>query len=249
MITRKKLLAWHLSTSAVVVLAFVLFAVFVWCPPPLTSATGLTKILLTLFCVDVVLGPFLGFLFLKPERKSFRLDLIVIIGLQVVAFAYGAWTVYQGRPAYIVFAVDRFEIVSASQLETSELAKVSLSEFKSIPFLGTQYVFAEQPQNTEERNRILFSALNGADLQVFPQYYRPYAAHFQDVLAQSRTMNELLQFNPAAADVLANVVRKHEKKMEDVRYVPMAAKRQDLSVLVDAKNAEVLEVVSLRPWK
>ncbi|GAB2890824.1 hypothetical protein GCM10027046_19430 [Uliginosibacterium flavum] len=248
-LTRTQLVVTHLVISAIIVTSFILFAVLQWCPPPLTAATGLVKVLLILFCVDVVLGPILCLFFVKPARSSYRFDLATVICLQLVAFVFGAWSIYQGRPAYLVFALDRFEVVAASQIESAELAKVKHPEFKVLPQSGPVFVYAEQPNDPVEKQRILFSSMSGADLQVFPQYYRPYQEHAAEVLGKSHAIEELLKLNPEAKARLEDLQKKFARQADRFRYIPLVAKQREMSVLIDAKSAEILEIVDLRPWK
>lgn len=49
------------------------------------------------------------------------MDLTVIAVLQLGALSYGLWTVAEGRPAWLVFAVDRFELVRVLDIDKRKL--------------------------------------------------------------------------------------------------------------------------------
>ena len=85
-----------LSTFAATLGILVVFGL--WYPPPLNTASGVTRIFLIVLAVDVVLGPLLTFVVFKRGKKTLKFDLAIIATLQIAALCYGMWTVAQGRP-------------------------------------------------------------------------------------------------------------------------------------------------------
>lgn len=65
--------------------------------------------------VHVILGPLPAFAIFNPAKgwPVLRLDLTAIAMLQLAALGYGLATVYQARPAALVFEKDRFRVISA----------------------------------------------------------------------------------------------------------------------------------------
>ena len=116
--------ATHLIASALVVGIFLSIVATVWYPPPLLHLQGAVPILVTLAVVDVCLGPLITLIIAGPRkpRPELTRDLSIIVFVQLTALAYGAWTVYSGRPAFLVFNADRFDVVAATEIET-ELAR------------------------------------------------------------------------------------------------------------------------------
>jgi hypothetical protein len=106
----------------------------------------------------------------------------VIATLQLAALAYGIGVVAIARPVYMVFTIDRFDLVTANDLRGEELARVADARFKSVPWDGPRIIGVKSPADPDEQLRIIRSAANGYDLQTFPQYYVPYADLAQDVL-------------------------------------------------------------------
>src|SRR6218665_193596 len=90
----------HLGGSALVALAMLWLVFVVWYPAPLHDAVGVTNIFVMLLAGDVVIGPLLMLLVFRVGKKTLVFDMAVILLLQLSAFAYEAWTVAEGRPAW-----------------------------------------------------------------------------------------------------------------------------------------------------
>src|SRR5215467_6827215 len=102
----------HLLLSCAIVGAVLVFMVSVWYRWPLFILAGGAGITLILAGVDVTLGPLITLIIFKPGKKGLKFDLTFIALLQVVALAYGVHVIFIARPVYLVFAVDRFNLVT-----------------------------------------------------------------------------------------------------------------------------------------
>src|SRR5690348_2121328 len=112
-ISRWRAAAIHLGLSALVA-TLVLFAIrFMWYPGALFGAAGGLKLFLLIAAVDVAIGPLCTLVVFRQGKKGLAFDLATIAILQVVALSYGSWVLFDSRPAWIVFVVDRFELVRA----------------------------------------------------------------------------------------------------------------------------------------
>lgn len=106
--------------------------------PPFFEALGGRRLIALIVGVHVVLGPLITLIVFDARKKIklLKFDLAAIVILQLAALAYGVHIAFQARPAYLLFVKDRFEIVTANQLEPEQLAKVTRPEFKTAPFSG-----------------------------------------------------------------------------------------------------------------
>lgn len=107
----------HLAISLGIAGIVVWLIFWEWYPSPLHKALAVTDIFLLLLAVDVVLGPCLTLLVCKAGKKNLYFDLAVIFSLQLAALGYGLWTVAQARPAWLVFNVDRFDLVQVIDID------------------------------------------------------------------------------------------------------------------------------------
>jgi hypothetical protein len=235
----------HLLISGGVALVAVSIVFFVWYPQPLQKAVGVTEIFLLLLLVDVVLGPFLTLAVFKPTKPSLKFDLTIIATLQVGALLYGLHTVYIGRPAWIVFAKDRFEIVRAVDIDQASSEKAK-SEYKNAPPFGPKTVGVKPSSSVSERNEMLLRAAEGgADLQNFPHLYVSFEDVRKEIIARAMPFGELPQFNPAATSEIEKI--RGDYPSAD-GFVPVKAKAVDMTALVNRTKGDVIAIVDLRPW-
>lgn len=246
--TRWKASAIHLGLSIAVALSLAALLAATWYPPAYATAVGGLGLLGILAGVDVCLGPLLTLIVYAPGKASLRFDLSVIVLLQVLALGYGLYTIYWARPVYLVFAVDRFEMVAAVDIAPEDLAKARREEFRSLPLTGPQVVAAQGPTDPAEKSRMLMSALSGGpDLQNLPQYYVHYEAMAAQVRAKAQPLEQAMAKSDAARAALSAYVESHRLKPSKVKTLPLRA-RHDQTVLIDAETAAVLGVVDLSPW-
>lgn len=245
--TRFRAAQLHLLISAIVVSAVLAFAIVTWYPPPLFSAAGGKTILMIMAGIDVVLGPLLTLLVFRPGKRSLRFDLICIAVLQVCALTYGVYTVFMARPVFLVFAVDRFEVVTAAEIPPEEQAKALVPEYRYSPLWRYRTVAAELPHDLAEQQRILFISVLGADIQDFPQHYRPFdAAMARTALSRASDIAYLRLQNPEKHGEIERWLKEHALAPENVALLPVRARDRDLVAVLDRAGDQT--VVLLAPF-
>lgn len=234
----------HLAISAGVALLTVSVVFLLWYPQPLHAAVGVTAIFFIVLGVDVLIGPLLTTVVYRPGKKSLRFDLSVIALLQLSAFAYGLWTVAEGRPAWLVFSADRFDLVQAYEIDQRKIAQADDS-YRSAPWFGPRWVSAKRPESADERQTILFEAMfAGVDIPQRPELYRPLGDAAKAMQEHARPLDELLKSN-SPADVKA--VRQRWPAAD--AFLPMMARVHPVTVLIDKESAQVVAIVALNPWE
>ena len=236
----------HLILSVALVGLVGLLMMLLWYPWPIFLAAGATGLLMLVSLCDVVLGPALTFVVYRPRKRSLRTDLAVIAMLQIAALGYGMYSVYLARPVFNVFAVDRFELVSAAEMEPAQLA-LARPEYQELSLTGPRLVAAQLPDDLQERQKLMFSALNsGIDLRLLPRYYVEYHAFRKSTLARAKPIATLREYNRAGA--VDAVLENLGMSEASVVFVPLVGKRGDLTVLLDARTGAIARIVNLRPW-
>lgn len=238
---RAALIHLAFSTAIAVVAVFVVFQV--WYPAPLHQAVGVTEIFLIVLGVDVTLGPLMTLLVYKPQKRTLKFDLVVIVSLQIVAFGYGMWTVAKGRPVWLVYNVDRFDLVQAYQVDTRKLG-LAAAEYHSPSWVGPRWVAAIGPKDAEERNKMLMESLvAGVDLPHHPEYFHSISVAQGSIKQHSKAIDILLRYNSEAA-----VAQVRQRWPLADAYLPMMAKTRPVSVLINSRTSEVVAIVDLAPW-
>src|SRR5690606_4102888 len=157
---------------SVLVALIVICVVFVlWYPSPLAKAAGVTHVFLMLLVIDVILGPLLGLLVYKEGKKTLKMDLTVIILIQIAALSYGLYSMAQARPVWIAFNHDRFELVHNNELKTENIMYAQ-AQYQQPTWLTPQYIAVKPADDPQERQIEQMSAmLNGISLAQYPERY------------------------------------------------------------------------------
>jgi|SRR5208282_3260590 len=236
----------HLLLSAAIAGAMLAFMLTVWYPWPLFEAAGGDHLIFILVGVDATLGPLITLIIFKSGKKGLKLELAIIVLLQFTALSYGIHTVYLARPVYLVFTIDRFDLVTAANLDPEDLAKVALTEFKHPSWGRPCYIAAIPPRDPVERFKILKTALAGKDLQLYPQYYVPYEQpEAQSALKHAKDLDIILKRDP---EEVQNYLKSAGRAPESVKFLPLRARQRDGAVLLDAVSGLPLEIILVNPW-
>jgi len=239
----------HLGLSVAVAAAVLALVFLAWYPMPMPSLLGVEAILLIMLGVDVVLGPLFTLLVFDRRKRSLKWDLATIAAVQLAALAYGMHTVYQGRPAFVVFVKDRFEVVSPSDLQSEARSAARSHPLAAIDPLRPRWVAARLPESAEERLKILFDALShGRDVQHHPKLYVEYASESGAVLERALPIDRLRSLNPQRGAEIDAAIAATGRDAATLRYLPIRGPARDGAVLVDAANGRIERVVAVSPW-
>lgn len=240
----------HFVISAAIVGGMVVAIILLWYPPPLAALQGLTGILLILVLADIVLGPFCTFLIASPKksRSEVRRDVAFVAVVQFAALAYGVHTVWAARPAYIVFNKDRFDVVTAAELEHEYFGKRTEGEFASPPFGRPRWVHALPPASLEERNHILLSATTGGpDLRHFPALYHSWPQEVEDVRARLKPLESLSAASQENSVAVSSFLSRTGLQPSQVGYLPLMGRNHVGVVLLKKHDLAVVESLDLTP--
>ena len=239
----------HLLLSVAIGAAVLAAMILVWYPRPYFEATGGLGLVLLMIGVDVTLGPLLTTAVFNPAKGlgKLKLDLAVIGLLQLAALAYGIHVMYSARPAYLVFAVDRFDLVMANTLPATELAKAP-PPWNRVPVGRPPTVGARVPDEPKLKEESLFLALGGVDLTQQPRFFVPYAEVARDAARKGREIAELKRLNPDRAETIDAIVRASGRPESGLRYLAARAPNSDFAVIVDAADGAMVDMTIAHPW-
>ena len=247
-LNRFKASALHLALSAAIGTAVVMLMLAVWYPQQYFAAMGGATLILLLIGVDVVIGPLITLIIFDPKKKSLRFDLAVIAVLQLGALLYGCSVMFNARPAYNVFAVDRFEVVAANAIDEESREKAA-PEFRSLPLTGPKVVAARQPDDPDRLSDIVISATKGgADLANLPDLYVPYEQFRRDAGKSAKPLAELAKRHSEGAAAIRAFVAASGRAEDSMGYLPMRARNEDMAVIVDTKSGEIIGILPVNPW-
>lgn len=240
---RLKFFLSHLLLSFLIA-SVVVGLVIIWYPYPLANAVGVTNIFLMLLAIDVILGPVLGLLVYREGKKTLKFDLSVIIIIQISALCYGVFSIEQGRPAWLVFHVDRFELVRKNDLILENIDQAQ-SQFQHVSWSKPQFVSVKSAVSTKQHQNDLFTeVLGGISLAQQPDRYIELTQAKNQIQKRALPLVELQQYNQKT-----KVEKTLAKYPKADAWLPLKANAIDMVVLVHKESASIIKIVDLRPWK
>ena len=241
---RIKFFIGHLSVSLILALLVVGLVFFVWYPAPLAKAVGVTHIFLMMLIIDVILGPFLGFLVYKEGKKTLKMDLSAIILIQSLALGYGVYSIAEGRPVWLVYAIDRFELIKNNELVDINIQD-ALPQYKEKLWFQPRYVAIKLEVDSDKRSQEMFEEVfGGISLAQRPENYVPLSSISVQMKERTRKLEQLQQYNDEKL-----VQETLDKYPQANAFVPLKANAVDMTVLINKEKGEVVKIVDLRPWK
>ncbi len=186
----------HFAISVTIITGFLAFVYFIWYDQIYAALLGLIKPLSLLVSIDVLLGPLLTLLVYKKDKKLLKLDLSLIVLLQVAAFSYGAYTCYMGKPTLLVMKKDAFEVVIENEINRDELSSVVADQLSF--FAKPQYGYIP----ADKANVFKMAYLQQADVEHLT-FDLPLMAEKEVALVRAL---DLLKLNEAAVADQLNLV-------------------------------------------
>ena len=227
----------HLMSSIFIACLVLCLIFFIWYPAPLAQAVGVNHIIFMLIGIDIIIGPILSLIVYKQGKKTLIFDLTVIILLQVSALTYGVYNIAQGRPAWIVYYKNSYELIRHSDVVVEPNTKV-----KS-PWFGPEYAAVKLSRDPVKYDEELSIELSGYSLAQFPERYIDSKDTLGDMRKYGRPLSELQQFN--SVQQVKPILLRYPKA---AYFFPLKAVAEDMTVLVD-QNYHVIQIVNLRPWQ
>lgn len=237
-----KYISLYTILSLIIVLLLIFF-VFYYYPLPLIKATGASKLILITSIAILLLGPFLSLIIHNKNKKSLFLDTIYLVSLQLLALGFGVYTLYEGRPIWIVYNVDRFDLVRFNEIDTRRISQANI-EYQNTNITGVKYVAIVIPEdNIEKRNEILFDEVSfGIAPSQKPELYQPINTVKKHIIDKGKNLSDLniINGNDKAKLILE---RYHDVKA----YLPLKANTVDMTVLINSEG-NIIDIVDLKPW-
>ena len=247
--TKDKLKAFsiHLFISATIVgIVFVLIFLF-WYPRPYFEANGAWTVLRVLVMVDLVLGPLLTLVLFKRGKKGLVLDMCIVAAIQLAALIYGVHVIFDERPYYLAFAVDRFEVIGKVEIDAN---KIKYPELKIKPNQGPILVYSDFPKDKKERENFLFEVViqGKPDLERRPEYYHPYLLNKDKVLQKAKPLSDLIRGETSNQKKIDKFLKRHSDTQESYLYLPLVGKNNDLALVLDKNSGLPVDGIAIDPW-
>lgn len=238
---------WHFLVTLALAIAAAVIIFFVWYPDPFQEMLGGSKFFVLITLCDLVLGPLTSLIIYnsRKTRRALVFDYTVIGIVQIAAFVYGVMSMADARPIYVAFVKDRFEVVIAKEIDDQDLRNAS-APYRNRPKFGPVLVGTQSPTNREERNALLFSAIEGKDVQNFPRYFVPYEVSVDAIKQRARPLDDLRRLHPEAQQLIE--AEQLNVPEDQLRWLPVRSPKGFWTALLDAQTAKLLAYIPLDPY-
>lgn len=240
----------HLLITLIVAALCALLVFKIWFPAPFYQMLGGAKLFLLVTISDFILGPLISLVIYTPKKTRsvlFR-DYIVVAFIQASALVYGMHAITAARPIFIVFAVDGFEVVAAGDVTDEDLSKAPELQWRQRSWTGPQYVWAPMPEDPRERTELIFSALNGKDIQFLPKYYKSLNTGHDLIASKAKPVDQLMQKYPEQMPVIRDAISNTGRERGEILWLPVRYFESVWTVLVDKKSLLPKAWIDLDPY-
>jgi len=238
----------NLYISQAIILLFLFFAYFTWFPYSFSDLGGFFDTAWMLIFVDLVLGPLLVFFIYKKNKKYLKLDINILLTIQLFAFIYGAYSLFLKHPAYAVFSVDRFQLTNVSEIYPKPNWQEQL---KHHFFSAPKFVLAQIPTNSQDKNILIFNTIikNEPDIERRPKYFKPLSEHIKKIANKGINI-EALDLNIKEKRIFSTFKLKHQNKLNSLSYFPLKGNNHKHVIWVlDKDTLNPIEILKIDPWK
>jgi len=244
---RSRLALTHLLPSLLALAIIAGLILYAWYPYPFLQFKHGDKFSLLLILSAGLLGPALTWLVYKTNKRALAFDLVVIILVQLLAVGWGVRSIYLNRPYFMVFALDRFDVVSIREVDTTGITN---PEFLNKPFTGPILLHAEMPKDEKGFQKLLREVMfeGKPDLQYRPEFWSPYREKQQLVLKTSRPLTVLREARPESGEEIDMLARKHGVDISQLQFVPAMLAEGQFAAILDGRSGAVIDGLEIDPW-
>lgn len=244
-VTRKQAFLTHLFISMSIFLVLLYLIIFKWFPSYYFHIDGGYRGIVTIFFVDVVLGPGLTLLVFKPGKPKLKFDMSVIVVLQIAALSWGIKSVYTERPALTVFYDGKFSCMNHSEVSDFNLERLLLED-ETPPLLAV----LPRPSTHKEYEDMMLEAFRqgSAEIYVFSEKLLP-----MDVVGTTQVMNYHLDvpmnFIGSADDIekysqiWTDYLEKNPQASKKYLFYPLSCRYQNVLAVFDPEDSEIVDYV------
>jgi hypothetical protein len=247
LMTRARLFTQRFAaTASLLLVAFVVIR-FLWFPDGYFQIFGVAKLFLVLVAVNLVVGPGLSTLLYKPGKWGLSFDLIVVACIEIAILGFAMHQILERRPVFAVFAVDRFEAVTVSEVDLDSLRNSQLALPQGyMPRL----IYAELPTDLEVMSLLIDETvfLGMADIDRRPEFWKPYAQRISFIKAAAKPLATLLSLNDQRAEPIKRWLARQELSADDYAYLPIRGKTADGMMILHADIGNPVEILPIDPW-
>jgi hypothetical protein len=248
---RLKAFGLHLLASTTV-LTLIFGSLYLgWYRWPGWYLADVSQVVFVMAGVDVVVGPLLTFVIArssKPRRELAR-DIAMIVIVQLIALIYGSASIWNGRPLYYAFSETVLQLVQAYDIGADELALAHRQHAELVPhwYSLPRWIWAPLPQDPQEREKIVHSAVSGGDDVIsMPRYYKRWEQGLPELRMQLKKVDDLAYFTVADKKILKERMRAAGLAMDQPNSMPLTGRGHPLLAVFDPTSLKITAIIKVK---
>lgn len=234
--TRIKAATIHLAISSGIILGSLILACIVWYPYGLWRWAVPNNPTLLLLAVVFMIGPLLTLLVYRPGKRTLRSDLIVVALIQALFFSYAMVMLGRARPVFLVGDGAEFRMVRAYEVDRQDLAQAKSTGHPGLSLAGPQVVGIRLSDD-------LLVRVLGGDRSAEPGQHIVLTSVADSFRRQAKPL-AALRDHPVAAAQAQEALRALKRSDADTRWVSLVSADRSGILLVDAKSATPLQLLT-----
>ena len=245
--SRLRLFQIRLAASAALLLLVFALVRLLWYPGAYFTISGVSRQLWILAGVVMVVGPVLSAVVYKPGKKGLVLDLVILAAVELAVLVVATVLIFQGRPYFSVFAVDRFEAVVLGEVSGSDIPEALLGRR---PDQQQRLVYAELPEDPERMDALIDETVfqGMADIDRRPEFWKPYSDGISIVKAAARPLQALLGRNDRRSIIVNKWLATSGGSAQDYIVLPLRGRAGDATIILSADNGYPVATLAVDPW-
>lgn len=250
LLLKARAFAVHFGISLAIFFVLLYLVFFHWYPMPFFTTDGGWQGIRIIALVDLVLGPTLTFVIFNPIKKTLRhlkMDLSLIAFVQLAVLSWGIWIVHNERPYLVVFSDQVFYSITYKQYKETGLTEEKLTTLgKPAPIK----FFVNIPADPIERQAASYRAVRKAQpIYYLSDLYQPLDQRHLGALVKSGINMpwHLLGQGKDQQNRYKNFTQQHAKQMDQLLFLPLAARYGDFIVAFDKTTFEFVDVLDIPP--
>jgi hypothetical protein len=234
--TRYTAFATHLLISLLVVGTLLGLSILLWYPSPLFEIDGGWQGLRIVALVDLVLGPVLTLVVFRPGKPGLRMDMAVIVSIQVAALSYGIWTLHHNRPALMVYADDVIKPIAFSVVEEIDPQGDLLRRYGDELPVRLALPIPTDPEAGSDY--LLQRVFSPTPLHLHIDDYVRLSAWWPGVIADSLDITHYVQQDPAWRRQLERTIAQLQRPVEKLVFLPIEGRNKSGIIVADAASGD-----------
>jgi len=234
------------ASSALLLLVFTLVRML-WYPGAYFTISGVSRQLWVLVGVIAVVGPALSTFVYKPGKKGLVMDLVILAAVEVAVLVAALLVIFQGRPYFSVFAVDRFEAVALGEVIGSDVPEALLGRQSD---QQQRLVYAQLPEDPERMSALIDETVfqGMADIDRRPEFWKPFSDGIVTVKAAARPLEALLGRDDRRSVAVNKWLLKSGGSAQDYIVLPLRGRADDAIIILSADSGYPVATLAVDPW-